>query len=90
MDALDALFGSAYVTDNHLLIITLSRMVSLSLRHGFTPRAVQGFSWFAVITSSFFKRYQEGAAFGRLARGWVEPGQIWWPTGQGCSSACSP
>ncbi|WP_375767702.1 AAA family ATPase [Archangium gephyra] len=66
------LFGSAYTTDPHLLIIVLSRMVSLTLRHGFHDTAVHGLCWFGVITSAYFKRYQEGLAFGRLARELVE------------------
>ncbi len=72
MGALASLFGKAYVTDNHLLIIELSRMVSLTLRHGFTEAAVMGLGWFGVLTGTFFKRYREGLALAVLARGIVE------------------
>ncbi|WP_224364900.1 trifunctional serine/threonine-protein kinase/ATP-binding protein/sensor histidine kinase [Hyalangium versicolor] len=72
MEALSLLFSSAYSYDHNLLIVDLCRMISLFLRHGFAPIAVRGLSWFAVITSSFFKRYQEGEAWGRLAYAFVE------------------
>ncbi|WNG39856.1 AAA family ATPase [Archangium violaceum] len=72
MRVLDALFGPAYFTDNHLLIINLSWTVSLTLRHGFTEAAVMGISWFGVLTGSFFKRYREGEALGQLACGFVD------------------
>ncbi|ATB36443.1 histidine kinase [Cystobacter fuscus] len=70
--ALFKLFPGAYSTDPHLLIIILSRIVSLTLRHGFVDNAVSGYAWFGVITGSFFKRYREGFAFARLALGFVE------------------
>jgi predicted ATPase/signal transduction histidine kinase/tRNA A-37 threonylcarbamoyl transferase component Bud32 len=72
MGALASLFPKAFVTDNHLLIINVSRMVSLTLRHGFTDAAVLGFGWFGVLTGMFFKRYREGYAFCILARSFVE------------------
>jgi predicted ATPase/signal transduction histidine kinase/tRNA A-37 threonylcarbamoyl transferase component Bud32 len=72
MSAMRELFGVAYVTDHHLLLINLSRMVSLSLRHGFTQETVLGFSWFGVLASSLFKRYREGQALVLLARELVE------------------
>ncbi|HEX8706539.1 MAG TPA: ATP-binding sensor histidine kinase [Myxococcaceae bacterium] len=72
MGAHASLFAKAYVTDNPLLIITLSRMVSLTLRHGFTEASVMGLGWFGVLTGMFFKRYREGLALSMLARGLVE------------------
>ncbi|HEX8537565.1 MAG TPA: histidine kinase, partial [Cystobacter sp.] len=66
------LFPVAYNTDPHLLIILLSRVVSLTLRHGVVDDAVGGYAWFGVITSAFFKRHREGLAFARLALGVVE------------------
>ncbi|HEX8700891.1 MAG TPA: AAA family ATPase, partial [Myxococcaceae bacterium] len=72
MDALDMLFGPAYFTDNHLLILLLCRIVTLTLRHGFTDTAVHGLSWFGVVSGSFFKRYQEGLALSLLALELVE------------------
>ncbi|WNG26071.1 AAA family ATPase [Cystobacter fuscus] len=65
--ALFKLFNSAFSTNPHLLIVLLSRMVSLSLRHGFVGDAVLGYCWFGVITSSFFHRYRDGLAFSMLA-----------------------
>ncbi|WP_043427703.1 trifunctional serine/threonine-protein kinase/ATP-binding protein/sensor histidine kinase [Cystobacter fuscus] len=70
--ALFKLFPGAYSSDPNLLIIILSRMVSLTLRHGVVDAAVPGYTWFGVITGSFFKRYREGFAFARLALGFVE------------------
>ncbi|EAU69933.1 serine/threonine protein kinase and signal transduction histidine kinase (sthk) with gaf and pas/pac sensor [Stigmatella aurantiaca DW4/3-1] len=72
MGALSSAFTSAYFAGPHLLIIILSRMVSLTLRHGFTETAMRGLGWFGVLTSFLFKRYQEGTALGRLALGLVE------------------
>ncbi|MDC0708435.1 AAA family ATPase [Stigmatella sp. ncwal1] len=72
MSALSALYGSAYITDNHLLIVVLCRMVSLTLRHGFTEEAVPGFSWLGAVSGSSFKRYREGHALCLLARAFVE------------------
>ncbi|WPB75470.1 AAA family ATPase [Archangium violaceum] len=70
--ALFKLFPGAYSSDSHLLIVILSRIVSLTLRYGFVDQAVLGIVWFAVITGSFFNRHREGLAFSRLALGFVE------------------
>ncbi|HEX8538339.1 MAG TPA: AAA family ATPase, partial [Cystobacter sp.] len=70
--ALFKLFNSTYSTNPHLLVIILSRMVSLSIRNGFVDGAVLGYSWFGVITGSFFKRYRESLAFAKLALEFVE------------------
>ncbi|WNG27373.1 AAA family ATPase [Cystobacter fuscus] len=70
--ALLMLFPGAQSTDPHLLIIIMSRLVSLTLRHGFVADAVNGYAWFGVVTGSFFKRYREGFAFARFALGLVE------------------
>ena len=72
MGALASLFAKAFVTDHHLIIIILSRMVSLTLRHGFTDAAALGSSWFAVMSGTSFKRYREGHAWGLLARAFVD------------------
>jgi len=72
MAALDMVFGPAYFTNNHLLIISLCRMVTLTLRHGFTEASVQGLSWFGVVSGFFFKRYPQGLALGLAARELVE------------------
>ncbi|WP_257460460.1 trifunctional serine/threonine-protein kinase/ATP-binding protein/sensor histidine kinase [Archangium lipolyticum] len=72
MGVLASLFAPAYLTHPHLLIIVLGRMVSLTVRHGFTESCVTGFSWLGVMVGTFFKRYREGYALGRLARELVE------------------
>jgi predicted ATPase/signal transduction histidine kinase/tRNA A-37 threonylcarbamoyl transferase component Bud32 len=72
LEVLYTLFTSTYSIDPHLLITVLSRTVSLTLRHGFHDTAAHGYCWFGVITSSYFKRYREGLAFGRLAHELVE------------------
>ncbi|HYI02195.1 trifunctional serine/threonine-protein kinase/ATP-binding protein/sensor histidine kinase [Hyalangium sp.] len=72
LGSLSSLCVAAYVTDHHLFLVTVSRMVSLTLRHGFSEPAVHGFGWFGVLTGTFFKRYREGEALSMLARGFVE------------------
>ncbi|QRK08232.1 AAA family ATPase [Archangium violaceum] len=72
MSVLAMLFGPAYFSDNHLLIINLSRVVSLTLRHGITEAALVGICWFGVTTGAFFKRYREGEALGMLACEFVD------------------
>ncbi|MDY7225328.1 trifunctional serine/threonine-protein kinase/ATP-binding protein/sensor histidine kinase [Hyalangium rubrum] len=72
VEALSSLFSSAYVSDDRLLVVVLCRMAALYLRHGFTPASVRGLAWLAVITGSFFKRYREGEAWGRLALALVD------------------
>ncbi|OJH36253.1 trifunctional serine/threonine-protein kinase/ATP-binding protein/sensor histidine kinase [Cystobacter ferrugineus] len=72
MGVLASLFGPAYFSDQHLLIIDLSRMVSLTLRYGFSEAAVLGICWFGVLTSSYFKRYRQGEALGQLACGLID------------------
>ncbi|WP_095992116.1 trifunctional serine/threonine-protein kinase/ATP-binding protein/sensor histidine kinase [Cystobacter fuscus] len=72
ISALFKLFNSAFSTNAHLLVVLLSRMVCLSLRHGVVDSAALGFSWFGVITGSLFKRYRDGLAFTRLAYEFVE------------------
>ncbi|MET0401994.1 MAG: ATP-binding protein, partial [Cystobacter sp.] len=72
MKALLGLFASSYFTQASLLIINLSRMVSLSLRYGFTPEAVSGFSWLGMMAGSHYRQYREGYAFGMLAREFLD------------------
>jgi predicted ATPase/signal transduction histidine kinase/tRNA A-37 threonylcarbamoyl transferase component Bud32 len=72
VEALASLFGKAYVTDSNLLILCLSRMVSLTLRHGFTDAAVVGLGWFGLVTGTSFKRYREGLTFSTLAQRLVD------------------
>ncbi|ADO75394.1 trifunctional serine/threonine-protein kinase/ATP-binding protein/sensor histidine kinase [Stigmatella aurantiaca] len=72
MEALASLYVKAYVTDKHLLIIAMSRMVELSLRHGFTADAVTGFGWFGLLSALVFKRYREGYALSLLSGAFVD------------------
>jgi predicted ATPase/signal transduction histidine kinase len=67
MNVLARLFPSAYFTDNNLLILHVCRMVSLSLRYGNTNESAIGYSSLGVLLGKFFKRYQEGYAYGMLA-----------------------
>ncbi|EPX58461.1 hypothetical protein D187_003933 [Cystobacter fuscus DSM 2262] len=67
MSLLGAMYAPAFVTDTNLLILHLSRMVALSLRHGNTAASVHGYSWYGVVLGSAFKRYPESLAFGQLA-----------------------
>ncbi|MBN1209011.1 MAG: AAA family ATPase [Myxococcaceae bacterium] len=72
MNALATLFAKAFVTDKNLLIITLARMASLTLRHGFTDASAMGLSWFGLLTGSFFRRYRQGHSVSMLARALVD------------------
>jgi predicted ATPase/signal transduction histidine kinase len=72
MSVLGALFTPAYLVSPSLLILHLSRMVSLSLTHGHTPSSVHGYSWYGLVVGYTFKKYREGQAFGELACGLVE------------------
>jgi predicted ATPase/signal transduction histidine kinase/tRNA A-37 threonylcarbamoyl transferase component Bud32 len=72
MSLLGAMFAPSFVTDTNLLILHLSRMAALSLRHGNTSASVHGYSWYGLVLGSAFQRYQEGHAFGQLARELVE------------------
>ncbi|QRK10419.1 AAA family ATPase [Archangium violaceum] len=72
MGAFHSLFSSAFFINPHLLIINLCRMVSLTLRHGFTAHSVTGFSWLGLMSGVSFNRYREGYALGALARELVE------------------
>jgi len=72
LNVLAALFTPAYFTDNHLLILHLCRLVSLSLRHGNSSAAVHGYAWYGVVLAPAFKQYREGYAFGKLACELVE------------------
>ncbi|WP_043429948.1 trifunctional serine/threonine-protein kinase/ATP-binding protein/sensor histidine kinase [Cystobacter fuscus] len=72
MSALLSLFSSSFFTDPHLLIIDLSQMVTLTLRHGFTEAALSGFSWLGVMAGAHFNHYREGYALGLLAQQHLE------------------
>ncbi|HEX8699805.1 MAG TPA: ATP-binding protein, partial [Myxococcaceae bacterium] len=72
MQVLAALFTPAFFTDNHLLILHLCRMVSISLRHGNSEAAVHGYAWYGLVLGPAFKRYREGYEFGVLACDLVE------------------
>ncbi|MFL5358701.1 AAA family ATPase [Archangium sp.] len=72
MNVLGALFVPAYFLSPQLLILHLSRMVSISLTRGHTPASVHGYSWYGMVVGSTFKKYREGHAFAQLAHGIVE------------------
>ncbi|WP_257450234.1 trifunctional serine/threonine-protein kinase/ATP-binding protein/sensor histidine kinase [Archangium lipolyticum] len=72
MNILSALFAPALFTDLNLLILHLSRMVLLCLRHGNTESAVNGYAWYGLMQGHCFKKYREGHAFASLACAIVE------------------
>ena len=72
MSLLGAMYAPAFVTNTNLLILHLSRMAALSIRHGNTSASVHGYSWYGLVLGSAFKRYREGHAFGQLACELVE------------------
>jgi predicted ATPase/signal transduction histidine kinase len=72
MSVLTALYAPSFVTDIHLLILHLCRLVSLSLRHGNAASSVYGYSTYGLVLGPAFKRYREGHAFGQLACELVE------------------
>jgi len=72
MSVLARLFPSAYFTDNNLLVLHVCRMVSLSLRYGNTNESVIAYSSLGVLLGKFFKSYEEGYAYGVLARALVD------------------
>ncbi|WNG52123.1 AAA family ATPase [Archangium minus] len=72
MQILSALFAPALFTDLNLLILHLTRMVLLCLRHGNTQSAVNGYAWYGLMQGHCFKKYREGHAFGLLACAIVE------------------
>ncbi|MGK3999584.1 trifunctional serine/threonine-protein kinase/ATP-binding protein/sensor histidine kinase [Sorangium sp. So ce1024] len=72
MGLLAALFAPSFFTDGNLLVLHLCRMVSLSLRHGNTDAAAQGYTWYGVMAVGVFRKYQQGYAFGKLACDLVE------------------
>ena len=72
MDVLYALLSPALFTDYNLLVLHLCRMVLLSLRHGNSEAAANGYAWYGIVQGSAFKKYREGHAFGELALALVE------------------
>ncbi|MET0403668.1 MAG: GAF domain-containing protein, partial [Cystobacter sp.] len=79
--ALFRLNTGAYATDDNLLIIILSRIVSLTLRHGFVEDAARGCAWFGITTGWFFKNYRKGFTFAQLAHRLLEKHHL--PTHKG-------
>jgi predicted ATPase/signal transduction histidine kinase/tRNA A-37 threonylcarbamoyl transferase component Bud32 len=67
-----ATLSSAFFTNKQLYLVVVCRMVSLTLRHGFTNAAVMGYCWLGVLSGAFFGRYREGLALSQLARELVE------------------
>ena len=72
MRILSALFAPALFTDLTLLVLHLSRMVLLCLRHGNAESAVNGYAWYGLMQGHCFKKYREGHALGLLACELVE------------------
>ncbi|ATB39140.1 hypothetical protein CYFUS_004581 [Cystobacter fuscus] len=72
MSVLGALFVPAVLTDPNLLILSLCRMVSLSIRHGNSGSAALGYGLYGMVLVSTFRRYEEAWSFGRLAWAIIE------------------
>ncbi|MET0402177.1 MAG: serine/threonine-protein kinase PknK, partial [Cystobacter sp.] len=72
MNVMGALLAPAYFTNTNLLIVSLCRIVCLSLQHGLNGSAAQGYGWYGVVLGPCFKRYTEAYAFGQLAGAVVE------------------
>ena len=72
MALLASLTWPAFFTHEKLLALHLCRMVELTLRHGHTAAAASGYAWYGSVTSSVFKDYQRGHAFGRLAAAFID------------------
>jgi predicted ATPase/signal transduction histidine kinase len=72
MDLLAGLTWPAFFTSDRLLALNLCRMVALTLRHGNSPAAAPAYAWYGSVTSTLFKNYRKGYAFGRLACDFIE------------------
>ncbi|MDC0710154.1 trifunctional serine/threonine-protein kinase/ATP-binding protein/sensor histidine kinase [Stigmatella sp. ncwal1] len=72
MSVLGAMLTPTFYTNPNLLILHLSRMVCLSLKHGNMSASVDGYAGFGLVLGPYFKRYQEGYDFGKLACELVE------------------
>ncbi|HUA34458.1 MAG TPA: sigma 54-interacting transcriptional regulator [Candidatus Binataceae bacterium] len=64
---LAALLLASFYTDVNLFVSLLCRLVALSITHGTTEAATQGFALFGWILGPVFHRYRDGYRFGRLA-----------------------
>jgi signal transduction histidine kinase len=62
-----ALLAPAYFTHTNLLIVSLCRLVCLSIRHGLNGSAAQGYGWYGVVLAHCFSRPREAQAFSQLA-----------------------
>jgi predicted ATPase/signal transduction histidine kinase/tRNA A-37 threonylcarbamoyl transferase component Bud32 len=67
-----AMLSSTFFTHRWLYLVIQCRMVSLTLRHGFTGAAAGGYCWLGVLMGTLLGRFQEGLALSQLARAFVE------------------
>ncbi|MBV9998893.1 MAG: AAA family ATPase [Verrucomicrobia bacterium] len=69
---LSALYSPAFFTDTNLFLLSICRIVNLSLEHGTTDAAAHGYAYFGFILGPAFHRYAEGYRFGKLGIDLVE------------------
>ena len=77
ISVLSAMTNSAQLTDERLLGVTLSHMVTLTLDHGITKAAVLAFGLFGFFLSNHFGRYKDGLKFCEVARNLIKVHGFW-------------
>ena len=55
------------VGENSLYILSVSKIVSISLRYGNSAGSAQGYSTYGILNCNLFKKVEEGVQFGQLA-----------------------
>jgi PAS domain S-box-containing protein len=72
MDVLTVLTSPALFTDLNLFRLVVSRMASLSLRHGNNDGSCLAYAWLGGVLGTYIGEYQAGFSFGRLGLDLVE------------------
>lgn len=67
MDLLGLMLPPAYWTSPNLLALTVFRMVTETLQHGYSPNAGYGLSWWGITECALLGNIPAGAAFGEFA-----------------------
>jgi PAS domain S-box-containing protein len=67
MDLLADIYSPAYLTDSNLLDLTITHMVTISLRYGNTEASTTGYAYAGAMLAGTYHRYKEGDRFARLA-----------------------
>ncbi|OWT71518.1 MULTISPECIES: AAA family ATPase [unclassified Achromobacter] len=71
MGLLSTLISSLFVKDN-LCFLHVAKMVELTLTHGITPHAPYGMAWFGVFIADIYEEYEDGLAYGMVAKDLVD------------------